>query len=177
MKNNIFTNQKRGFTLIELLVVIGIIGILSTVVLASLSSARTKTQIIRTKMELSQIVKAIIIAQGETGNYLKDITGSACSNCSGGRTAGVDYKNTLDTDSFYIRWSASISNIENATNGLMVGVSNIKRDPWGSPYGLDENEGEGGGCSYDVLRSYGPDGLFSTSDDVLSSTIPHIKCP
>ena len=48
-------NKNKGFTLIELLVVIAIIGILSSVVLASLSSARDKGKDAAVKSQLSSM--------------------------------------------------------------------------------------------------------------------------
>ena len=54
-----FKNTKKGFTLIELLVVIAIIGILSTVVLASLSTARQKSRDAKRISDIGQIQLAL----------------------------------------------------------------------------------------------------------------------
>ena len=65
-KENNFTN---GFTLIELLVVISIISLLSTVVMASLNTARAKAQEAAIKSDLQSIKTQAELSYSKVGNY------------------------------------------------------------------------------------------------------------
>jgi len=62
-------NSKNGFTLIELLVVIAIIGILASVILASLNSARAKSRDAKRLMDLRQVKNALEMYYTDNGSY------------------------------------------------------------------------------------------------------------
>ncbi len=72
---NIKSIFSRGFTLIELLVVISIIGILSSVVLASLNSARAKARDARRMSDLNSIQIALEMYYLDYGTYRISGTG------------------------------------------------------------------------------------------------------
>ena len=62
-------HTRKGFTLIELLVVIAIIGILSSVVLASLSTARQKSRDAKRVSDVGQIQLALELFFDSTSSY------------------------------------------------------------------------------------------------------------
>jgi|AntAceMinimDraft_6_1070360.scaffolds.fasta_scaffold07092_5 prepilin-type N-terminal cleavage/methylation domain-containing protein len=61
--------KNKGFTLIELLLVVAIIGVLATVVFASLNSARTKAKNAATIQSVKQIQTALTIYFYDNGRY------------------------------------------------------------------------------------------------------------
>lgn len=76
---------KKGFTLIELLVVIAIIGLLSSVVFASLNSARVKARDARRLADVKEMTKVLSLVTDTLPQALTGCTASHAlvSSCTG----------------------------------------------------------------------------------------------
>lgn len=94
--------NKRGFTLIELLVVIAIIGILASIVLVSLNSAREKARDVRRVSDVRQIALALEMLYDDSAPnaYPGDADAADCDDWAAMVTAleGGGYMTSVPSD-------------------------------------------------------------------------------
>jgi prepilin-type N-terminal cleavage/methylation domain-containing protein len=93
-------SSKKGFTLIELLVVIAIVSLLSSVVLASLNTARSKARDVKRLAEVRQLQTALEFYFDDNGAYPVSASGGGC-----GINPNSDWCNSVEnvTNGHWIR--------------------------------------------------------------------------
>ena len=134
-------NKNKGFTLIELLVVISIISLLSSIVFASVSSARDKASVVKANVQGKEIEKAIELSRLSSGTLPVNTTPNSISdlNESSELRSAIDpflseipTINNIITDSnnpeyFYL--SNGVEAVDSNGNKLMCGFnSNFEVD-------------------------------------------------
>lgn len=141
-------NSNKGFTLIELLVVVAIIGILSSVVLASLNTARTKGKAAAVQASMTSLRAQAELGVGSAGTYLIDLcnqpgtttgglqtllnattaTGGTAMACGQNTAIGVapsawGAEITLPTGTFFCVDSTGFSGASTIANDITTGAS------------------------------------------------------
>ena len=86
--------NKKGFTLIELLVVIAIIGILASVVLTQVNSARDKTLDVAVKSDLAGIRAASVVLYDTFGNKYSTTGTAITGDCGAATLAALTHGGT-----------------------------------------------------------------------------------
>lgn len=142
--------NKKGFTLVELLVVIAIIGLLATVAVVALSSARQKSRDTTRVSDIKQIQTALELHFDDQNGYPAHVgTGSilgaaaaACLNGSGWTTTGCTspYMGLVPTnatpggaDFTYVQTGSGTGytitfTLEGAVGGLAAGAHTASQD-------------------------------------------------
>lgn len=106
-------NNKKGFTLIELLVVIAIIGILSTLAVVALNTARAKARDAKRISDMKQLQTALEMVYNDKTSYaLTNANGT--TNC--GVNEAVSSANCVNPISTYLPSIANLNDPSGTTN-------------------------------------------------------------
>ena len=108
---------QRGFTLIELLIVIAIIGVLASIILASLQTARLKANDAKRLTEMDQVRIALeLYALDHSGTYPCDDNNASCPNTGGG-----PYTTFVNPENYFVQ----APNQENILTRGMESVASV----------------------------------------------------
>lgn len=135
-------------------------------ILAFLDSQKLETA----RKDLAFLAQVAHIAKIKTNKTLLEITENNCSECP--CRGEIDLRGLPVGQHCQRNWVHALAALWQAASGespfdLRGGIileKRLLRDPWGSPYALNENS--------DVLRSPGPDGLLDTPDDLVVPVQP-----
>ena len=184
---------QKSFTLIELLVVVLIIGILATLIIASVMSNLTKSRDAKRKADLKTIADALDMYYQKYGTYLVTYTDPTGSIITCGNSAGEGYINCKEknTEGSSDCGDSYLYSIDRCLVRAGV-IANVPADPLYKLAGpganaqaymlsfVDNNNNQSqptkGVCLYARLESV-PAGQFAPEWDVLTSSANQYHCP
>lgn len=148
--------RTKGFTIVELLIVVVVIAILASITIVAFNGVQERARQSQIEADITQLRRAILNARVTSGDVaLRYVTGStATGTVCWSKATGTDLAALAQTDGCWVSYKNALNAISNASGINVRGLV----DPWGRPYYIDENEGEGAvpatACNADSIGYY-----------------------